>query len=127
MSTENPDVLAKALRQVALRRIANRAVRALAEMPDPARRKRAADHTVGRWLSAAASDPYVCAKMKADIREWFDANDQLEQATKLAKLLAIAQITLREPEPEDIDFIVTTRPGRVIRKNKNAYNEKDSA
>jgi hypothetical protein len=31
-----------------------------------------AEWNVGRWLSAALEDEYVCAEMKRDIRAWFD-------------------------------------------------------
>jgi hypothetical protein len=84
-----------------LRDLANRAVRALAETPDPARRKRAADYAIGWWLSAALDDrEQVSSKFKHDINEWFAATEQLDTATKLARLLAIAQVILKPPSDE---------------------------
>ena len=92
-----------------LRDLANRAFRALAELPDPARRKRAADDAIGWWLSGAQEDQQVSNVFKCDIIEWFDAIAQLDNATKLATLLARAQILLRapvEPMPAPVEPII---------------------
>lgn len=88
-------------RREALRGTVSRVVAALASLPNPAARKRAADYALGFWLSAAEDDPTVCPAFRADIMEWFEATAQLNNATKLAKLLAIAQIELRGFERVD--------------------------
>lgn len=36
-----------------------------------------ANYRMGRWLSAALEDPIVCAAMKSDINDWFEANPTL--------------------------------------------------
>ena len=36
---------------------------------------------IGRWLSAALSDPNVCTEMKSDIEKWFNRFKTLTDAT----------------------------------------------
>ena len=36
---------------------------------------------VGKWLSAALSDPKTCKEFKKDINEWFKIFDLIEKAT----------------------------------------------
>jgi len=43
-------------------------------IPDPSEMilSNPADDRIGKWLSAALSDPAVCEEMKRDIRNWFE-------------------------------------------------------
>lgn len=85
----------RGLRYAGLRKLVLRALDMLARMPNPARRKRDADDALGKWMSAALDDPNVCAEMKSDINEWFEAIENAKLAQKVLQQIREAQIVMR--------------------------------
>lgn len=48
-----------------------------------------AEQNLGSWLSAALSDPAVCAEMKADIEAWMKEREQGREMTARCNLIPI--------------------------------------
>lgn len=53
--------------------------------PHPGRGEGEPVWAIGSWLSAALDDPKVCAEMKRDINEWFDAGGYRRAPTTYGK------------------------------------------
>ncbi len=109
-------------RVVELQRLHDEVVLAVIASGGAWTRMKAANDALGKWMAAASDDPTVCTEMKADIDEWFRAQDYITLCKKVRGLLCAARIEIGRAEIDLRQFQI--RKATAKRKPKGKRHGK---